>query len=275
MKKILLLFCFFAVTAFCQDPVWQVNYGKAMQYMSQGNYNNAVTYLKMAVADKPISEIVDIKTGPIEYLPYLQLGIAYYKLGKIQLSTEFLDLENSLSAVQKSKTGMTLLRDYKELTRKVQERAQTQTHDDPEQGIRAFNKKAYVLPEEEVQQMKEDIRQRCNLPKADEHTYPWYYHYELGLGLKQKNDWQRALDSFISALDFRDKPQRFSRIYGMWFIDYYPYYNIGLAHYHLQNWKCAEDSFRLSQMFEDLPSTSSEYKKMMQMKSEAESHLKD
>jgi tetratricopeptide (TPR) repeat protein len=272
MKKLSLLLSLFAVIAFCQEPSWKVNYGKAMQYMSQGNYQNAITYLKMSVADKPISEIVEVETGPIEYLPYLELGIAYYKMGKIQLATEFLDLESSLSAVQKSKNGMTLLRDYKELTKKIGQKVQTS--DDAEQGIRAFNKKAYVLPEEEVQQMKEDIRQRCNLPKADERTYPWYYHYELGLGLKQKNDWQRALDSFISALDFRDKPQRFSRIYGMWFIDYYPYYNIGLAHYHLQNWKCAEDSFRLSQMFEDLPSNSQDYKKMMQMKSEAESHLK-
>jgi tetratricopeptide (TPR) repeat protein len=273
MKKFSLFLCLFAVTAFGQEPSWKVNYGKAMQYMSQGNYENAITYLKMSVADKPISEIVEASTGPIEYLPYLQLGIAYYKVRKIQLATEFLDLESSLSAVQKSKTGTTLLKDYKELTSKIQETAQTNA--DAEQGIRAFSKKAYVLPEEEVQQMKEDIRQRCNLPKADERTYPWYYHYELGLGLKQKNDWQRALDSFISALDFREKPQRFSRIYGMWFIDYYPYYNIGLAHYHLQNWKCAEDSFRLSQMFEDLPANSSDYKRMMDMKSEAESHLKE
>jgi hypothetical protein len=181
--------------------------------------------------------------------------------------------EKSSSAIQKSKTGLTLLKDYKALTAKVQQKAQTQG--DPEQGIRAFNKKPYVLSEEDVKQMKEDIRQRCNLPRADEHTYPWYYHYELGLGMKQKSDWQRALDSFISALDFRDRPQRFSRIYGMWFIDYYPYYNIGLAHYHLQNWKCAEDSFRLSQMFEDLPTNSADYKKMLEMKSEAESHLKE
>ncbi len=272
MKKLSIILCLFAVTAFCQDPVWQVNYGKAMQFMSQGNYLDAITYLKMAVADKPISEIVQRDTGPIEYLPYLQLGIAYYKVRKIPLAIEFLDLESSLSAIQKSKTGLTLLRDYKEVTAKAQK---AQTQDDPEQGIRAFNKKPYVLPDEEVKQMKEDIRQRCNLPKADEHTYPWYYHYELGLGLKQKNDWQRALDSFISALDFRDRPQKFSRIYGMWFIDYYPYYNIGLAHYHLQNWKCAEDSFRLSQMFEDLPSSSADYKKMLEMKSEAEGHLSD
>lgn len=272
MKKLSLILCLFAVTAFCQQPVWRVNYSKGLQYISQGKYEDAITYLRMAVADKPISEIVQEKSGTLEYLPYLQLGISYFNVGKTQLATEFLDLESSLSAIQKSKSGLALLKDYKDRTTKSQN---TKSQDDPEEGIRAFNKKAYVLPEEEVRQMKEDIRQRCNLPHADEKTYPWYYHYELGLGLKQKSDWQRALDSFISALDFRDRPQRFSRIYGMWFIDYYPYYNIGLAHYHLKNWKCAEDSFRLSQIFEDLPSNSPDYKKMMEMKSEVESHLKD
>jgi tetratricopeptide (TPR) repeat protein len=270
MKKLTLLFLFFVAFAIADEPVWRGNYGKGLQFISQGNYDDAIAYLKMAVADKPISEIVQDASGTVEYLPYLQLGISYFHLGKIQLATEFLELENSLSAINKSKSGQDLLNDYRT---KVAKSRNTNNGQDAEQGIRSFNKKAYLLPEEVVTQLKEDIRQRCNLPKADERTYPWYYHYELGLVLKKKNDWQRALDSFISALDFRDRPQKFSRIYGMWFIDYYPYYNIGLAHYHLRNWKCAEDSFRLSQMLEDLPSGSAEHKSMEQMKSEVERNL--
>lgn len=272
MKKFSLILCLFAVAVLCEEPVWRVNYAKGLQYISQGKYEDSIAYLKMAVADKPISEIVRDNNGTLEYLPYLQLSISYYHVGKIQLATEFLDLENSLSAIQKSKSGLNLLKDYQERAAKSQsERA----NDDPEKAIRTFHKKPYLLLEEEVQRMKEDIRQRCNLPRADERTYPWYYHYELGLGLKQKHDWQRALDSFINALDFRDRPQRFSRIYGMWFIDYYPYYNIGLAHYHLRNWKCAEDSFRLSQMLEDLPPNSGDYRNMLEMKADVEGHLNE
>ena len=148
-----------------------------------------------------------------------------------------------------------------------QQKPQQNTQQD--EVIRKFEKKPYVLSDLEVSKMKEDIRLRCELPKADERSYPWYYHYELGLALSSRNDWQRALDSFLVALDHHDRPQKFTRIYGMWFIDYYPYYNIGLAHYHLQNWKCAESSFRLSQMFEDIPRGSSESRNLQDYLSDA------
>ncbi|HSE42609.1 MAG TPA: hypothetical protein VLH08_17710 [Acidobacteriota bacterium] len=270
MKKLLFLCLIVAATAMAAEPVWRLNYSKGLQNMAQGKYEDGVAYLKMAVADKPISDIVKNNEGTLEYLPYLQLGICYYHLGRMELASEFLDLEDSLSAITKSAAAPALLKSYRD---KLAKAKTPKTGEDAEKAIRAFDKKPYVLPEEVVNQMKEDIRQRCNLPKADERTYPWYYHYELGLVMKQKNDWQRALDSFISALDFRDRPQRFSRIYGMWFIDYYPYYNIGLAHYHLRNWKCAEDSFRLSQMLEDLPNGSNEQKSMFEIKSEVERNL--
>jgi tetratricopeptide (TPR) repeat protein len=139
-----------------------------------------------------------------------------------------------------------------------------------ENSIRDFKKKGYLLSGAEVERMKEEIRQRCKLPVADEKSYPWYYHYELGLAMERRNDWQRALDSFINALDDRDQPKKFSRIYGMWYVDYYPYYNIGLAHYHLKNWECAANSFKLSTMLEDLPKDSSEYQLLQKYKSEIE-----
>lgn len=139
----------------------------------------------------------------------------------------------------------------------------TQVNAEPE-------RKPYLLADTEVARIKDEIRTRCHLPQANEATYPWYYHYEVGMAMKDRNDWQRALDSFIAALDHRDKPQRSSRIYGMWFLDYYPYYNIGLAHYHLQNWKCAVDSFRLSQMLEDIPAGSRDFVQLRQYESTAE-----
>jgi tetratricopeptide (TPR) repeat protein len=139
--------------------------------------------------------------------------------------------------------------------------------------VKAVEKKPYLLSDTEVTKMKDQIRRQCNLPKGDEGVYPWYYHYELGLALQRKNDWQRALDSFLFALDRRDHPGKASRIYGMWFVDYYPYYNIGLAHYHLKNWKCATESFRLSQMFENIPNSTREFRDLLEYRSDAESHL--
>jgi hypothetical protein len=76
-----------------------------------------------------------------------------------------------------------------------------------------------------------------------------------------------------SLRDRRELPQTFTRIYGMWFIDYFPYYNIGLAHYHLRNWKCATQSFRLSQMLEDIPTNSVQFYRLRELDSEAEQQL--
>ena len=129
--------------------------------------------------------------------------------------------------------------------------------------IIAPEKKPYLLSDKELLKMKDQIRHQCRLPKQQEHLYPWYYHYELGLALQKKQDWQRALDSFLMALDRKDQPKRGSRIYGMWFLDYYPYYNIALAHYHLKNWKCASESYRLSQMLEDLPDDKQQFQNLL------------
>ena len=142
-----------------------------------------------------------------------------------------------------------------------------------EPSLRDFQRKPYLIADTDVQRIKEEIRTRCNLPPADDVTYPWYYHYELGLAMQKHNDWQRALDSLITALDHRDRPQKFTRIYGMWFIDYFPYYNIGLAHYNLKNWKCAVQSFRLSQMFEDIPRDSVQSYRLRELEAEAEQYL--
>jgi tetratricopeptide (TPR) repeat protein len=269
MKRIFVFLCLIASFAFAEEPSWRSNYNVGIKLADQKKFEEAIGFLRMAAADKPISQIVT-EGGNLEYLPYLQIGIAYYQLGKYELAGEFFDLESALPAVTLSKTGESLLKDYREkLTHKDKDTGEKEA----QKTIRDYSKKPYLLPEMEVQKMKEDIRQKCNLPKAEERSYPWYYHYELGLALKQKNDWQRALDSFINALDFRDQPQKFSRIYGMWFVDYYPYYYIGLAHFNLGNWKCADDSFRLSQMLEDIPSNAKERTGLLQYKAEAEQKL--
>ena len=142
-----------------------------------------------------------------------------------------------------------------------------------EPSFRDFERKPYVLSVEEVARIKEEIRTECRLPKTPENYYPWYYHYEVGLAMQKKQDWQRALDSFIAALDHRDHPAKGSRIYGMWFVDYFPYYNIGLAHYHLGNWKCAAQSFRLSQMLENIPADSIQSFRLREFGREAEQQI--
>jgi len=142
-----------------------------------------------------------------------------------------------------------------------------------EPSLRDFQRKPFVISDEELAKVKEEIRTRCRLPDGQENRYPWYYHYELGMAMQKKQDWQRALDSFLAALDDRDRPSKSTRIYGMWFIDYYPYYNIGLAHYNLKNWQCAAQSFRLSQMFESIPADSIQFFRLRELNRDVENHL--
>lgn len=271
MRKLILLFLLVPIFCLAEErPVWRDNYEKGLQLAAQGRYEEAASFLKMSVADKPISEIIAEEKGAFEYLPYLQLGICYFHMDKLSLAREFFQVENSLAALAQSKGGVQLMKQY---SAKVESAGGTRAVP-KEDVIRKFERKPYVLNDGDVGKMKEDIRNRCNLPKADEESYPWYYHYELGLAFEGKHDWQRALDSFLAALDHRDQPQRYSRIYGMWFIDYYPYYNIGKAHMNLQNWQCASSAFRLSQMFEDMPRNSPDFLNLQDLLAESESKAK-
>jgi len=269
LRQLLILLVLFSSWVYADPAAWEQNYKKGIQLEAEGKYEEAASYFKMAVADKPISEIIPSGQGTLEYLPYLQLGLCYQQLGKNQLASEFLNLENRLPAIQQSAGG-------KELMAKVQQNlsdAGKSSAEQSDQAIRKYEKKPYLLSDVEVARMKEQIRQRCNLPKASDQSYPWYFHYELGKEMENKKDWQRALDSFLQALDHRDQPQKLSRMYGMWFVDYYPYYNIGVAHFHLQNWECAENAFELSQAFEDIPPTSQEFQALQKMKAEAQENI--
>lgn len=269
MKKLVLLLVLVSGLAYAQTEPWRQNYEKGLQYVAQGKYEDAAAYLKMAVADKPISEIIQDGKETLEYLPYLQLGICYSRLGKPELASEYFELESTLEPIKHSSNGMALMKQY-QAGMKSSENKEIPKAD---QSIRAFSRKPYLLSDLEVNKMKEGIRKSCNLPVAADESYPWYFHYELGKAFENKQDWQRALDSFLLALDHRDQPKRGSRTYGMWFIDYYPYYNIGLAHFRLSNWKCADDAFKLSQMFEDLPADSEQSRQLQEMKAEAEQKI--
>ncbi len=147
--------------------------------------------------------------------------------------------------------------------------------DSEESGFRNFTKKSYILSDSDYKRISEQVRHRGNIPQMEFHSYPWYYHYELGLEMKKKNDWQRALESFLDALDHRQKPSKLARTYGVWFINYHPYYEIGLAHYHLGNWSCAVNAFQLSENLETLPPKSSAIRELQTLKADAISRMEN
>src|SRR5258706_13068087 len=84
---------------------------------------------------------------------------------------------------------------------------------------------AHPVSDEDMSKLREEVRIHCALPPAkDAKDYPWYFHYELGLRLQDKQDWDKAADSLVLALDKRHEPSGHGRTYGMWFVPYRPYY---------------------------------------------------
>jgi tetratricopeptide (TPR) repeat protein len=264
MRKLAILLAMLAAISSAADSNWLKDYQTGLDFIAQSRYSDAIVFLVKASNAHPVSEIIRRQDQTIDYLPYLHLGICYSNLGNKEIAKQYFELERKLGTIQESANGMLQLERYDVPVRLD---VQDSSH---QQIIREFKRKPVLLPDQEMQAMKDEIRKRCRLDKKDERYYPWYYHYELGLALKEKNDWQRALDSFISALDKRNKPNKFTRTYGVWYVEYYPYYQIGIAHYNLQNWKCATSSFRLSEMLEDIRVGDDAYRSREEYKMDAE-----
>ncbi|MFN7973820.1 MAG: hypothetical protein U0166_15975 [Acidobacteriota bacterium] len=115
--------------------------------------------------------------------------------------------------------------------------------------VRAGEPKAgKALSDEELKKLSEEVRTHCNLPKeSDPKVYPWYFHYELGVALGEKEDWGRMAEAITLALEKREDPAEHGRTYGMWFLAYRPYFQLGFAQYQLGKYECAATSFKLSE----------------------------
>jgi hypothetical protein len=127
------------------------------------------------------------------------------------------------------------------------------------------------MTEEEFAKIRQRIASQCGLhPESDLSRAPWYFHYELGLELARKGDPQRALDALIDATEHRSRPERGTRMYGVWFTNYLPYLQIARLHVQLGNWACAEDALRLSQELKEVSQRDPEFRELEELKQEAE-----
>lgn len=121
---------------------------------------------------------------------------------------------------------------------------------------RAAAEEPRSISEEELSALREKVRVACQLPPAeDARTYPWYFHYELGLELGERQDWEKAVDALSVAVDKRPTPTDHGRTYGMWFLQYRPYFNLGVAQYRLGRYECATNAFTLSAKLGELPAS--------------------
>ncbi|MEW6365435.1 MAG: tetratricopeptide repeat protein [Acidobacteriota bacterium] len=246
------------------QETWADLYDRALIALEQHDYTTAVDLLKQAIRLNP-TPVLQVNLGNfryVDYLPYLNLGIAYYHLGNATEARAYLQKSEEKAVVLKSDVGKGVLLRYKMLLADAQAAARPATTPARKPG---------VLSTVEVDRLKDMVRQRCGLVRvSDTSVYPWYYHYELGMELAKKNDWQQALDALLIASDRKTQPGRLNRTYGMWYLDYLPYYHIGMAHYYLGNWQCAADALRLSETLDEVCPRDGEYAQMVRMRNESQ-----
>jgi tetratricopeptide (TPR) repeat protein len=72
------------VSSFIFADKWYNNYEKALKYVEDQSWSEAIRYLQEALNDRPEPSLEAKTTGLrfIKYVPYHYLGLSYYKLGK-------------------------------------------------------------------------------------------------------------------------------------------------------------------------------------------------
>lgn len=74
----------------------------------------------------------------------------------------------------------------------------------------------------------------------------FYNYYENGLEYMEKQDWQRAIGEFKSAISLEFEDVHRKRTYGTKFIQYYPHREMAIAHYYLGEVETAKKELELS-----------------------------
>lgn len=74
----------------------------------------------------------------------------------------------------------------------------------------------------------------------------FYNYYNTGLEYIEKQDWQRAITEFKSAVSLEFEDVQRKRTYGTRFIEYYPHREMGIAHYMLGEIDPAKKELELS-----------------------------
>ena len=238
---------------------WHEHYERGVALIQQGQGAEGRRELERSLELRPEAGLRVRTYGVhyVDYLPHLYLAVACHMSGDTASARRHLEAAERTGVAEQSEMGRELLSGYRFLLEDVPPGSWPTSRDEraPEPPrYKAFERKPTVLSENEFEQLREDVLNRCRLPADTEAAkQPWFYHYELGLSLARRGDSQRALDSFIEAVERRPDPQHAARIYGMWFLKYVPYWNIARSHARLGNRECALDALALSRRLGEVP----------------------
>lgn len=90
----------------------------------------------------------------------------------------------------------------------------------------------------------------------------FYNYYTAGLEFMDKQDWQRAILEFKSAISLEFEDVQRKRTYGTRFIEYYPHREIAIAHYMLGETDIAKKELELSLAYRTTSRAEEYYKKI-------------
>jgi TolB-like protein len=90
----------------------------------------------------------------------------------------------------------------------------------------------------------------------------FYNYYENGVEYMEKQDWQRAISEFKSAISLEFEDIHRKRTYGTKFIQYYPHREMAVAHYMLGEMETAKKELELSLAYRSSDRAEEYYKKI-------------
>lgn len=247
--------------ATAEESPWYELYEKALDMVERGRYLESADLLKAAISQRPEPRpsIRTYSLRYVDYLPYLFLGICYTEIGKSEIAQEYFELSERHGAVLQSREGEALFKQYR--LRLSNNMVLAELDEEPSGGLNQMD----------YENLERQVMNRCRVDRERTHRdYPWYYHYELAVELLKRRDPSRALTNLLDALGKKQQPQRLSRLYGMWYLNYAPYFNIGLAHYDLGNYECARDAFDVSSDLKELTASEESYGKRERLREAAE-----
>jgi tetratricopeptide (TPR) repeat protein len=113
---------------------WYEHYDRAQQALAKQDWSGAIRQLNLAIEKRsdPGTRVKTYGLNFVDYHPYLDLAIAYGKLGQFDAALQALDVEERAGAIAQSKTGTDKLRE----TRTAVNDAKTQASQTSEQQRR-------------------------------------------------------------------------------------------------------------------------------------------